>query len=153
MMILGIDPGLHGGVAALGDRDLAVPMPTAGNEIDARSLAVIIMDLMPSVVIAEKVGAMPGQGLSSTFKFGKGYGTIIGICAAYQIRLELVTPQRWKGEVLAGTARDKQAAIDYCTRAFPHVSLIPPRCRVAQDGLADALCLAEYGRRTYRPAP
>ncbi len=150
MTIIGIDPGLSGGVAFLNADARAVPMPTAGGEIDARALAVLLMEAMPSLVVAEKVGAMPKQGLSSTFKFGKGYGTIIGICAAYQIRLELVTPQRWKGEVLAGTARDKQAAIDYCTRAFPSVSLIPPRCRVPQDGMADALCLAEYGRRAYR---
>jgi len=151
MTIIGIDPGLSGGIASISDDACsAVVMPKAGDEIDARAMAEILLGLMPTVVVAEKVGAMPGQGLSSTFKFGKGYGTIIGVCAAYKIRLELVTPQKWKGVVLAGTARDKQAAIDYCARAFPSISLIPPRCRTPHDGMADALCLAEYGRRTYR---
>jgi crossover junction endodeoxyribonuclease RuvC len=63
------------------------------------------------------------------------------------VPVELVTPQRWKGAVLHGTARDKQAAIAYCSRVFPGVSLVPPGCRVAHDGLADSLCLLEYGRR------
>ncbi len=68
---------------------------------------------------------MPGQGVSSTFKFGQGYGSILGIAAALSIPTELVTPQAWKKVVLAGTAKDKDAAVGYCRRAFPNVSLLP----------------------------
>ncbi len=59
-----------------------------------------------------------------------------------------VTPQAWKKAVLAGTARDKAAAIAFATRRFPGVPLLAtPRSRTPHDGVADAVCLAEYARR------
>ncbi|TAN71907.1 MAG: hypothetical protein EPN20_04200 [Magnetospirillum sp.] len=45
---------------------------------------------------AEAVGAMPGQGVSSVFAFGKVFGLALGILAANFIPHTLVTPQRWK---------------------------------------------------------
>jgi len=93
---------------------------------------------------------MPKQGLSSTFTFGKGYGMIQGIMAALGVRYELVSPQKWKGVILAGTAKDKLAAIAWCRRAYPGADLVPRGCRVAHDGISDAICIAEYGRRTYK---
>ena len=149
---VGIDPGLKGGLAVmLHDQTArAIPMPVAGDELDGRAISDWLRGYNNVLVTVEKVGAMPGQGLSSTFKFGKGYGTVLGVCAALGLRVELVTPQKWKGEVLAGTAKDKDAAIAYCRRVFPSVELILPRCRVPHDGLADSLAIAEYGRRTYR---
>lgn len=47
--------------------------------------------------------------------------------------------------ILANTAKDKQAAIDYCTANYPSISLVPQRKRTPQDGIADAICLAAYG--------
>jgi hypothetical protein len=158
MIYIGIDPGLKGGLAVYSPRLGAhsATMPVAGDELDGSAIAAMLrrwtlLDAADGVVVTiEKVGAMPKQGLSSTFKFGKGYGTVLGVCAALGLRVELVTPQKWKGEVLAGTTKDKDAAIAYCRRVFPMVELVQPRCRVPHDGIADALCLMEYGRRTYR---
>lgn len=103
-----------------------------------------------AIAVMEKVGAMPKQGVVSTFRFGQGYGTILGVLGALGIRCELVTPQRWKAAILAGTARDKAAAIAWCRRAYPGVPLRrTERCTTDHDGMADALCLAEYGRRSF----
>jgi crossover junction endodeoxyribonuclease RuvC len=71
----------------------------------------------------------------------------LGLAAGLSIPVELATPQRWKGVVLHGSAKDKDAAISWCRRAFPDVALVPPGCRKPHDGMADALCLLEYGRR------
>jgi hypothetical protein len=65
------------------------------------------------------------------------------------IPIELVTPQAWKKLILAGTPKDKDASIAYCRRAFPNVPLIPLRYRVPHDGIADSLCLLQYGLRTF----
>ena len=87
------------------------------------------------------------QGTASMFGFGRGLGLREGILAALAIPHVAVTPQAWKRSILAGTARDKPAAIAFAQGFFPDVSLLPtPRCRVPHDGLADAPCLAEYGR-------
>jgi Holliday junction resolvasome RuvABC endonuclease subunit len=148
--ILAIDPGLSGGIAwAAADGTVsAIPMPIAGKELDLATLKAVIQSAAPSWVVLEKVGSMPGQGVASTFKFGTGWGMAQGLAAGLGLPLELVTPQRWKRVVLHGTAKDKDAAIAFCRRAFPGVELVPPRCRKAHDGMADALCMLEYGRRT-----
>jgi crossover junction endodeoxyribonuclease RuvC len=146
--IIAIDPGLSGAIAILYRGDVgARPLPIAGKTLDLVELATIIQQARPTLAIVEKVHAMPGQGVTSMFTFGTGYGAIQGILATLRIPYELVTPQAWKKAVLAGTAKDKDAAIAYCRRAFPTIPLVLPRCRKAHDGIADALCLLEYGRR------
>ena len=151
--LVAIDPGLHGAIATFSPSGVvsAVPMPLAGKALDLPAIAAVIRDTFPQWVILEKVASRPGQGVASTFKFGMGYGSILGIAAALAVPVELVTPQRWKGAILHGTAKDKAAAIAYCRRAYPGVSLVPPGCRVPHDGLADSLCLLEYGRRCLLP--
>ena len=52
-----------------------------------------------------------------------------------------------KGQrVLLGLTHDKAGAVQFCTARWPQTDLVLPRCRVPHDGIADALCLAEYGR-------
>lgn len=157
MIHYGIDPGLSGGFARFHSYPMAVveafPMPVKGGEIDAGELGNILLDSRvfdDVIVIVEVVHSMPKQGVASTFKFGKGYGKILGMLEALGIHYELVTPQVWKAVVLAGTPKDKDAAVAWCRRAYPAVNLVLPRCQTAHDGMADALCIAEYGRRTFR---
>ena len=93
----------------------------------------------------EKVHAMPGQGVTSMFNFGMGYGLLRMALAANQIPYQLVTPQAWKKKVLAGLPKDKSSAINYVARKYPNVDLIPGRKRTPHDGIADAICIGEYG--------
>jgi len=156
---LGLDPGLHGGIASVsnesGWRGVARIMPVVGGVIDVRDVSDGLVKIHSEFglhVVIEQVGAMPKQGLSSTFKFGMGYGQLIGMCQALGLPYSLVRPQAWKGKVLAGTQKDKDAAIAFCMREYPSVRLIPERCRVPHDGIADALCLAHYGAHFLSPS-
>lgn len=149
-MIVGIDPGQTGGIAYIdtsSGASHAMPMPLMGKEIDGHELANALRGRSIDTVILEKVHAMPKQGVSSTFKFGMGFGLVIGVCEALGIPYRLVTPQAWKKVVLAGTTKDKDAAATFVRRAYPSIGLTPGRKRVPHDGMADAVCLAEYGRR------
>lgn len=153
---LGIDPGLRGGVAALDPGGQVIgtwPMPVAGGEIHAAGLA----DLLRSLrcldshqdigrVCLEKVAAMPKQGVSSTFTFGSGWGMVRGVCAALAIPVLLVPPTVWKKRVLLGFTHDKAGALQFCASRWPTNDLVLPGCRKPHDGIADALCLAEYAR-------
>lgn len=146
--VLGIDPGQTGGLAIIVGGQVTVwPMPLAGTEIDLAEVARIMRASVPDLVVIEKVHAMPKQGVSSTFKFGEGYGGIKGVVAALGIRLELVTPQAWQKAVLSGTSKDKSAAVAYVRRAYPSAELVRKGCRIPHSGIADAICIAEYGRR------
>ncbi len=90
--VLGIDPGLTGGLALLpfppaGDWGSLRVMPTIGNALDIPALDQILGDWAEWIARAylEQVHAMPKQGVSSSFKFGRVYG----VCEALLERGEL----------------------------------------------------------------
>jgi crossover junction endodeoxyribonuclease RuvC len=159
---LGIDPGLRGGIAALSaDGDLigTWPMPVAGGEVHATALADLLRSLRSAdqhqdigLVCLEKVASMPKQGVASTFTFGTGWGMVRGVCAALNVPVLLVPATVWKKRVLLGYTHDKTGALRMCSSRWPTAELVLPGCRKPHDGMADALCLAEYGRiRDARP--
>jgi crossover junction endodeoxyribonuclease RuvC len=153
---IGIDPGLGGGIAALAADGAVVgtwPMPVAGGDIHAAGVADLLRSLRTldpqqdiGRVCLEKVSAMPKQGVASTFRFGSCWGMLRGVCAALALPVVLVPPTVWKKRILLGLSHDKAGAVQFCTSRWPTADLVLPRCRVAHDGIADALCLAEYGR-------
>jgi crossover junction endodeoxyribonuclease RuvC len=147
MIVLGIDPGLNGAYAVLGKTVVAEPMPTTPGEIDIYQLSSIIFEHEPDLVMIEWAQSMPKQGVASTFKYGKGFGMILGMLETLHISHQLVRPRAWKADVLAGTKKDKVAAISYVRRKYPGVDLLPGKRRKPHDGMADAVCIAEYGLR------
>jgi len=156
-IFVGIDPGLDGGIACISHRIARCwPLPTVGKgkyrELDLKALEAILRDsdLGATYAAIEHVHAMPKQGVSSTFRFGDGYGQIKGLLAGLGISYTLVRPQRWKKVVLDGLGwqGDKEASVRYCIARWPDLSLLASeRCRKPHDGMADALCIAEWRRR------
>jgi len=158
MFYVGIDPGMNGAIAVLdGDGNIyadILPMPIAGKEIDISKLVQKMRNYIElswySIACIEKVGAMPGQGVVSMFKFGFVTGILHGVFRTLEIPLYLVTPQAWKKEILAGTDKSKQACIDWCLRTYPNVNLLKTaRSYKHHDGMADALAIATYAYRKY----
>jgi crossover junction endodeoxyribonuclease RuvC len=159
-MYIGIDPGLDGGIAFIGHAESIVvqALPVMGGtgkgrEIHAVELRRCIQTYQGNETKAfiEKVGAMPKQGVSSTFKFGDTYGAIKAVVRNCRIPLIFVTPQAWKKKVLAGLPwkGNKEMAVRFCEDRWPDVNLLKtPRSRVPHSGICDALCIAEYGRLT-----
>lgn len=144
MIYIGIDPGKHGAYAIIDEGSTAQVWPWDDSEFATKMRG---LNHLPHVMACvEKVGAMPGQGVTSMFNFGKSAGFIEGVLSALGIPYQLVTPQRWKKEFTLHNS--KQKSVEVCKRLFPDVSLLPtPRCRVASDGMAEALLMAEYARR------
>ena len=95
----------------------------------------------PSVAIVESVSAMPGQGVSSTFKFGAAYGTVRGVIAALEIPVHLVTPGKWKKHFRLSA--DKEQARALALRLFPASSQHFERKK--DHGRAEAALIARYG--------
>ena len=144
MIYIGIDPGKNGGIAFIGNKnDLSMPYS------DDRLLHMCrTFKGLNVICYLEHVHAMPKQGVSSTFNFGMNFGFIQGVLKAYGIPYELVTPQKWKKEF--SCTSDKNTSIEVCKRLFPGVNLrATDRCRKDHDGMAEALLIAEYGRRHY----
>ena len=166
MKIVGIDPGLTGGVAVIDlDTNKVELFDTPTEQRKKSSGKGIKTDYLPSQMadiiylhtldrkchaFIEQVSAMPGQGVTSMFGFGKGWGMWLGILAAFQIPYSLITPQRWKKLLMQGM-KDKEAAIGRALQLYPQCSsqLTVKRGQVTKPqalGRADALLIAEAGR-------
>jgi len=145
MIYIGIDPGQSGALAVLDDTGIAYAIPF--DETDyIEELSKYRSDRMCAKCVVENVHAMPKQGVSSSFNFGRNLGWILGLLAGLGIPVELVNPQKWKREF--SCTADKNTSIAVARRMFPNVSLKPtPRCKKDNDGMAEALLMAEYCRR------
>ncbi len=152
-MIVGIDPGASGAIAffdmengTLEVIDMPVMEIERGGktkrEINPNLLAAIFEERpAPVSVYMEKVGAMPGQGVSSMFQFGRSVGMVEGVVAALALQLHYVTPQRWQKVV--GVRGGKDGSRLRAIELFPKYA--PLFARKKDDGRADAALIAWYG--------
>ena len=100
--------------------------------------------LEPYHAFLEKVHAMPGQGVTSMFTFGRNLGFLRGLLVGYGLPFEDVPPQTWqKGVGVGGSyptkAHRKRAHKQLAEQLFPRTKI------TLAD--ADALLIAEYGHR------
>lgn len=150
MIYIGIDPGKNGGIAVLHVLKNNAFVNASTYVFDESTLITILDELKNynCKCTLEHVHAMPKQGVTSTFNFGMNFGFIQGVLKAYAIPYKLVTPQKWKKEF--SCTSDKNTSIEVCKRLFPKVNLkATERCKKDHDGMAEALLIAEYGRRHY----
>jgi crossover junction endodeoxyribonuclease RuvC len=155
MTIVGIDPGLLGALffidparPSTGEAvDLPIHVLTRGGkkkrELDIAGLIGILTSHRLEHVFLEQVGAMPGQGVSSVFAFGKCYGAILGVIATRSVPLTLVAPTVWKRAL--GVPKAKDGARARASQLLPEAA---SQWRLKKhDGRAEAALLALYGAR------
>lgn len=116
--ILGVDPGLTGGISVIHlDSGIAqsfrIPTKTEKrrrkkkvggttmrnvNMYDVDSMFVLLKTYRGRKTFAciERVSSRPGEGVTSSFNFGKGAGLCEGICVGLNFEIEIVRPQTWK---------------------------------------------------------
>lgn len=147
MIYIGIDPGKNGGIAVIEMSNIEKVMTYPYSDFQFVQILDEIKTRQEEVkCMVENVHAMPGQGVTSMFNFGKNFGFIQGALSSQFIQYELVSPQKWKREF--GVTNDKNTSIDCAIRLFPKVNLLPTeRSRKPHDGMAEALLIAEYARR------
>lgn len=140
--VMGIDPGVTGGIAWL-YRDgtvAAQDIPLAGGEIDVDQLARSIRSFAPRAAIIERAGAMPKQGVASTFKFGQAYGSLRAVVSACGVPLHIVTAATWKRYFHLDSDKEKSRAL--AIRFWPGTRLFE---RKRDHGRAEAALIARYG--------
>lgn len=142
--ILGIDPGVTGGIAFYFPdapaRITAEDIPVAGGEVDVDTLAARVRQMGPTHAIIERASSRPGQGVASTFKYGQAYGALRAVVAALAIPSTLVTPARWKRHF--GLDADKERSRALALRLWPGHDCFR---RKSDHGRAEAALLAKYG--------
>jgi crossover junction endodeoxyribonuclease RuvC len=140
--ILGIDPGITGGIACLrpDGRIEAYDIPTVDGSVDVDTLVRRIRALEPGLAIIEKAQAMPKQGVVSVFKYGVAFGALCALVAVSNIPHHLVSPRKWKGYF--GLDADKERSRALAIRMWPGCGLFE---RKKDHGRAEAALIARYG--------
>lgn len=141
MISVGIDPGQSGSISVL----YPCGAPTYFIFKDATEMDTSNffrgLEERPEKVFAmlERVNAFPGQGVSSTWKFGQHYGFLRGMLTAHRIPFELVTPRKWQAEMGCLTGGDKNISKAAAQRLYP-------KERITHAN-ADSLLIATYCQR------
>ena len=157
MRIIGIDPGLSGGIAILDNSKVIelfdMPVMPDGKknkrQLNSALLVKLIKDniknLEDTVMVVEQVNAMPGQGVTSMFNFGQTFGAIKGICAALGIPIFLVRPAKWKKHFeLINSSKDSSR-----TKAIEMYPSISEQLSKKKDvNKSDAILIARYYSET-----
>jgi crossover junction endodeoxyribonuclease RuvC len=156
MIVVGIDPGLTGAVGILYSNgpvvwDMHTIRVGKRHHVDAHGLAEelrCIADAADARVFVEAQSTRPGLAAQSVLRTGEGYGIVLGVLAALGLSCQLVLPQSWR-PAMCGPRRndghDKDTSRQVAMRLFP--ALAGELHRVKDHGRAEALLIAEYGRR------
>lgn len=150
---IGIDPGKNGSVAVIdSNRKILLHTATPIIKLKKREYDIITMrGLLYSVMedydielcVIEKSQAMPGQGVTSMFSIGKGYGIWLGLLTSLSIPFIEIHPRVWTRKLLEGTGLEgKERNYAKAIQLFPKFV-----CKYKYEKeYADSLLLAEYAR-------
>lgn len=138
---IGVDPGSSGAIAAVFQQGNPTWIKLDNTDAD-------ISDWMDDLAseyriigaVLERVGSMPGQGVSSSFKFGASAGFCRGLLVAHKISFRLVGPVQWQNHMSCRTGGDKNITKTMAQRLWPSLKIT--------HAYADALLIAEFCRRT-----
>lgn len=153
LLFFGVDPGKSGAIAAL---------DASGNCVGSVRLCETPHDIWSwlrdksshcdkSFAVLERVSARPGQGVSSTFKFGTSYGMAKGLLVAAGIPHEEKTPSVWMRH-MGLTSPKGTSKTDHKRKLKQRAQELWPDVKVTNKE-ADALLIAEFARRVRSTNP
>ena len=174
MRFIGIDPGLHGGIATINQEGIvtAIPIPTVTiqkneknrttyNHTELSSIfrnigydcfAVLEEQQPRPVYYKDKQGKEKKQGATSLYTTGCGFCLLKQALIDFKISHEIIPPKDWQREfgITGKKGNTKTQSIEICKRLFPDLCLLPtPKSRKDSDGLADAALIAQFAKRRY----
>lgn len=152
MIVLGIDPGLTGGMAAvqrLGVGGVALreaaDIPSLGEKAKRRVEVALVLEFIrrhsPDHAVIERAQAMPDQGSSSGFNYGRAVGALEACIQGMQIPMTIIEPTAWK-KAHALSGQDKEGSRQRAVHLFPSSDAF---ARKMDHGRAEAALIAWYG--------
>jgi crossover junction endodeoxyribonuclease RuvC len=148
--ILGIDPGVRGGFAIVDIIDGTAPqlldaidIPVIGVKAKERVDVLAIRDWIkvhqPQHALIERAQAMPKQGASSGFKYGRATGSIEAVLACCEIPITIIEPTAWK-KFHGLRGGEKEASRQRALQLFPTAHAL--FARKMDHGRAEAALIA-----------
>jgi crossover junction endodeoxyribonuclease RuvC len=164
-LVVGIDPGITGALALFdtpagpGEPRLieVADMPTASQKVNQRNKSHVILPALADIlrrwtdlpfdvevsVFIEEVHAMPGQGVTSMFRFGHVAGAIEGVCAGLGLAVTKLPPKEW--QAIARVKKDPDAGRLRASQLFPLEARL--FARKMDHNRADAALIGYAGAR------
>lgn len=145
--VIGIDPGMRGGIALLENEVPRLWWKIEGCSI--RDLWIILggcAAYKPIVAYIEDLHAT-NTSYVANWKLGRNYGHLEALLTAHQIATARVKPKMWQGEY--GLARKTKNETD-TQKKNRHKAIAEelfPNVEKVTHAIADALLIAEWGRR------
>ena len=151
-VIVGIDPGRTGALAAIDDRGRLLAVADMPPKWKGEQPHLWLTDVgfalrgFPAiadkpVVFVEQPFAMPNQSSTSTGAQFAAYGAILGALGALGLETHTVTPSAWKRAV--GVTADKRSSLNLARQLWPADA--DRWFRLAKhDGRAEAALIAVY---------
>jgi len=146
-IVWGIDPGLNGALALFSPEDHGIEifdMPIMEVKKKRTIVPALVADILrqhPAPIFIEQVNAMPNQGVTSMFNFGKGFGILLGVAAGLQMQVTTVTPLVWKRALKVPSGKD--GSRERATQLLP--AFAQKFARKKDDGRAEASLISYYG--------
>lgn len=153
---LGLDVGSNGGMAIIHEGYVDLFSFHDYDMGDICEELKIVNEQHECYAVVEDVHSVHGSSAKANFTFGYNKGWIVGMLTAMRIPYSMIPPKEWQGgvwercdKVMEGRkVKTKETSINCAKRIFPNVDLLrTPRCTKADDGICDALLMAEYARR------
>lgn len=145
--IIGIDPGVRGGMALLDEKGEVLDV-IGFSKLKETEIADTLRHWRDNYgaryAYLEKVGFIKGDGGKGAFTFGRVYGFLRGVCSALTIHVCDVYPAMWQSRMGCLTGGNKNISKNRAIALFPrwHSRAV----RGITHETADALLIAEYGR-------
>jgi crossover junction endodeoxyribonuclease RuvC len=160
MIVLGVDPGIHGAMAWYDTEDrylFLADIPTVSakrgktaKDVDGTELANLLVTKFVNsqevhTAFVEQVSSRPRQG--GQFSFGVNYGRVLGVLEATGIPVVNASPQKWK-QAMGLRTQDKGMSVRLAAELFPDYAhnFYGPR-GAGLDGRAEAALIAYWGSK------
>lgn len=148
MRIISIDPGYKGSVCLLSPDEVLyekLPYEKVGEKkyVNVRELRDYFLAWAPDLIVIEKQFPIHKQGLVSSFTTAFNFGILYGAARSTGVNVEIVNAKEYKKH--HGITGDKKQSVRLARILFPCISI-----KDSDDGISDALLLAEYVRQAYR---
>ena len=150
MIIMGLDPGTTGGISIVETQQNKLPqiifakkMPIVSSYgkkiVDTKKLYESLNNFKIDISIIEKVHAMPRQGVTSSFQFGRSFGALETLAYLLSQRVDYVAPAVWKKYL--GVGASKKDSLDMARLKFGDNEIWN---KITNDGIAEASLLVLY---------
>lgn len=160
---VGIDNGLDGALVALSEsaglapiwmHEMPTRMKSKGREVNADLVLSVLeslhVSLRDDVTVVLETPGKHSPGLMALCSMWDSYGVLRAICEVKGIRHHRIAPQKWQKEMLPGCAKGntKPFALSVAKQLWPTETFLrTPRCSKPDEGMVDAVLIAEYARK------